>query len=63
MPNFYLGTSYSEKDIQDELKIFNFEREVYTPESVAQDIFDGLIIGVFDGKMEFGPRLWVTEVY
>jgi carbamoyltransferase len=56
MPNFYLGTSYTEKDIQNELKIFNFEREVFTPESIAQDIFDGLIIGTFDGKMEFGPR-------
>lgn len=56
MPNFYLGTSYTEKDIQEELKNFNFEREIFLPEKIAQDINDGLIVGIFDGKMEFGPR-------
>ena len=56
MPNFYLGTSYTEKDIIDELKKFNFNREVYNSDTIAKDIDSGLIIGVFEGKMEFGPR-------
>ena len=56
MPDFYLGTSYSEKDVDEILKTYNFEREYYDPDVIAQDIDDGKIIGVFQGRMEFGPR-------
>lgn len=56
MKNFFLGTEYLEKDVDDLLKTYNFEREIYDPEIIAKDIDDGKIIGVFQGKMEFGPR-------
>lgn len=54
----YLGNSYSNEYIEDLLTKQNYKYEVVDniAEKAAQMVNDGVIVGWFDGKMEFGPR-------
>lgn len=56
----YTGPEFSIEEIESELEISNFKFQRYSDrETVAQaarDIADGLVVGWFQGRMEFGPR-------
>lgn len=56
----YTGPEFTDQEIRDELAASNLAFETFDDESVtrraAQDIADGLVVGWFQGRMEFGPR-------
>jgi carbamoyltransferase len=56
----YTGPEFTDEEIRAELSKSELEFETLTDESVtkraAQDIADGLVVGWFQGRMEFGPR-------
>lgn len=59
--NLYFGSSYTNFEIEEELKSHNldfrkFKREADLISTTAKLLSDGKIIGWFQGKMEFGPR-------
>jgi carbamoyltransferase len=60
MEGAYTGPEYSSEDIRAELEVSNLAYETYSDAEVtaraAQDIADGLVVGWFQGRMEFGPR-------
>jgi len=61
MKNGYLGPEYTDRDILRTLKRYNapyqyFEDFNELSELVSQKIADGMIVGWFQGRMEFGPR-------
>ncbi len=60
MQNARLGPAYTSEEVIDFLEIYNLpyvklstEKTVFT---ISNMIEDGMIIGLFDGRMEFGPR-------
>jgi carbamoyltransferase len=60
METAYTGPEFSEAEIVGELEASKLKFETYTDEEVtkraARDIADGLVVGWFQGRMEFGPR-------
>lgn len=56
----YLGTEYTDEDIQKELQAFELEFEFLSEEALIQKTTEslafGLSVGWFQGRMEFGPR-------
>jgi len=60
MQGSYTGPEFQSTEICAELDASNLQYESYTDEDVtkraAQDIADGLVVGWFQGRMEFGPR-------
>lgn len=60
MHGAYTGPEFSNDEIRAELESSDLDFETYTDEQVtkraAQDIADGLVVGWFQGRMEFGPR-------
>jgi carbamoyltransferase len=56
----YLGLAYSEKEIRDFLisKKYPYTEIVKSkaPKVIAEKIADGKVVGLFSGRMEFGPR-------
>jgi len=56
----YTGPEFSDDEIRSELKSRELSFETFSDEEVtqqaAQDIADGLVVGWFQGGMEFGPR-------
>ncbi len=60
MEGAYTGPEYSNDEIRAVLDQYGLEYESYTDRAVtqraAQDIADGLVVGWFQGRMEFGPR-------
>jgi len=56
----YTGPEFTGEEIQAELEASALDFETYDDRSVtrraAQDIADGLVVGWFQGRMEFGPR-------
>ncbi len=56
----YLGCSYSEAEIQDELVYFGLPAKKmddgWLAEQIAKDIDAGLVVGMFRGRSELGPR-------
>lgn len=60
MKGSYLGPSYSEDEIESFLKSQNLPYRKYSrnelPQVVADLLADGNIIGLHQGRMEFGPR-------
>jgi carbamoyltransferase len=60
MEGAYTGPEFSSQEICAELGASSLEYETYTDEEVtkraAKDIADGLVVGWFQGRMEFGPR-------
>jgi carbamoyltransferase len=60
MEGAYTGPEFSDTEIRTELEHANLNYEAYSDGEVtrcaAQDIADGLVVGWFQGRMEFGPR-------
>ena len=60
MQGSYTGPEFESAEIRAELDASNLQYESYTDDDVtkraAQDIADGLVVGWFQGRMEFGPR-------
>ena len=60
MKGSYLGPEYSQKEIEKELKTIGANFKVVNEEDLinqtAEDLTNGLAIGWFQGRMEFGPR-------
>jgi len=60
MEGAYTGPEFSSEEICAELDASKLQYETYTDEAVtkqaARDIADGLVVGWFQGRMEFGPR-------
>ena len=60
MHGAYTGPEFTSTEICAELDASNLQYESYTDVEVtkcaAQDIADGLVVGWFQGRMEFGPR-------
>ncbi|USG99289.1 carbamoyltransferase [Thermococcus argininiproducens] len=58
LEHVYLGPRYNENEIEAFLKKndINFEYQEDISELVAEMLVDGKIIGLFQGKMEYGPR-------
>lgn len=56
--NYYLGFSYSDNEIINQLKSFNlkFKKSKNFTTLVAKELHKGKIIGIFQGRSEFGPR-------
>lgn len=54
--NLYFGQSYSNEEIENESKNFNFFREPYVPSKIALELDEGKIIGWFQFGSEHGPR-------
>jgi carbamoyltransferase len=56
----YPGPEFSDKEIKEELQISNLNFQICSSseliEQAARDIADGLVVGWFQGRMEFGPR-------
>jgi carbamoyltransferase len=56
----YTGPEFSDDEIKSELATSGLRFESFSDEEVtkraARDIADGLVIGWFQGRMEFGPR-------
>jgi carbamoyltransferase len=56
----FTGPEFSNEQIENELKISNLKFQSYSDaevvEQAARDIADGLVVGWFQGRMEFGPR-------
>ena len=56
----YTGPEFSDEEIRRELEASDLAFEQLTGDEVtkraAQDIADGLVVGWFQGRMEFGPR-------
>ncbi len=60
MENAYLGSEYSDAEIKRALSLIQFESQAFDEaslcEKIAQALFQGKIVGWFQGRMEFGPR-------
>src|SRR6266516_2786513 len=60
MEGAYTGPEFSNEEIQSELGTSDLRFETYSDgeltQRAAQDIADGLVVGWFQGRMEFGPR-------
>jgi len=60
MEGAYTGPEFSNEEIQSELRTSDLRFGTYSDgeltQRAAQDIADGLVVGWFQGRMEFGPR-------
>ena len=60
MEGAYTGPAFSDTEIAAALESAGLDYETYPDDQVtrraAQDIADGLVVGWFQGRMEFGPR-------
>lgn len=56
LKNVFLGPKYSNEEILEISKEYNFKREVYNPQSIGLDLNEGRIIGWFRDGSEHGPR-------
>jgi carbamoyltransferase len=52
----FFGISYSNNEILEISKQFNFKKIKYNPKEIAKDINEGSIVGWFQSGSEFGPR-------
>jgi len=60
MEGAYTGPEFSDEEIRAELEHSGLKYETYSDRGVteraARDIAEGLVVGWFQGRMEFGPR-------
>lgn len=58
MKTCYLGPEYTRKDIENAIQHLSFLRQdgAQTIERVIDHLISGKIVGLFQGRMEFGPR-------
>ena len=54
LENAFMGTEYSDDEF--EFDSSKFTKEPYTPENIANDLKEGVVIGWFQGRYEHGPR-------
>jgi carbamoyltransferase len=58
MPNVYLGPSFSDREIEEELRRrgLPFARHEDVESQIASRVAAGKVVGRFEGRMEYGPR-------
>jgi carbamoyltransferase len=56
LENVHFGQKYTDDEVFDASKPYNFNRIEYSVSDIAKDINEGQIIGWFQGGSEFGPR-------
>lgn len=56
LKNLYFGLKYSDYQIFNISKNFDFNKEFYEPNEIAKDLNEGKIIGWFQDGFEYGPR-------
>ncbi len=58
LSHVYLGSSFSEREMEDALRSAGtpFERHENIEQVVAKHVHDGKVVAHFDGAMEYGPR-------
>ena len=58
LQHVYLGPGYSTQDVEEQLRLSKIEYQVVTdPADAAAELLEqGLIVGWFQGRSEFGPR-------
>lgn len=60
MEGAYTGPEFTDEEIRHEIENSNLEYQTFQGEELttqaAKDIADGLVVGWFQGRMEFGPR-------
>ncbi|ASJ09081.1 carbamoyl transferase [Thermococcus siculi] len=58
LEHVYLGPGYSKEEIEETLKVEGVEYEEIgdVPGFVADALVEGKLVGLFQGRMEFGPR-------
>jgi len=56
LENVHFGQKYTDDEVFDASKPYNFNRIEYSVSGIAKDINEGQIIGWFQGGSEFGPR-------
>lgn len=56
LQNVFFGLSYNDEEIHEISKKYNFECVKYNSENIAKKLHQGLIIGWFKGRFEYGPR-------
>jgi carbamoyltransferase len=56
MDNVFFGLSYTNDEVLQSSKKYNFVRKEYIPSEVANLLANGKIVGFFKGKFEYGPR-------
>ena len=56
LPNMFMGISYSEEQIKNEVAPYDFKSIDYDPNIVALHLDEGQIGAFFKGKFEHGPR-------
>lgn len=54
--NVYFGTKYTNEEIYQFSRHYNFTREEYSSKKIAQDLNKGKIVGWFKDGFEYGPR-------
>lgn len=54
--NLLLGKKYTDREIFEISKEFNFDYVRYSPKKIAEDLNNGSIIGWFQDGSEYGPR-------
>jgi len=56
LQNVFFGIEYSDSEIEEISKNYEFEFSDYDVNQIAQKIHEGKIIGWFKGRFEYGPR-------
>jgi carbamoyltransferase len=60
MEGAYTGPAFTEEEIRQEIEASSLDYQTYDDDELmshaAQDISEGLVVGWFQGRMEFGPR-------
>lgn len=56
LDNVFFGTQYSNEDVSNFEKDFDFKKTPYNVDEISNDLINGKILGWFQGRMEFGPR-------
>jgi carbamoyltransferase len=52
----YLGPEFSDKDIKEEIEKMGLPSKKITNKDIGKLLADGKVVGIFKGRMEYGPR-------
>jgi predicted NodU family carbamoyl transferase len=56
LQNMFFGIGYSDEEVDEFSKNYEFKKEKYDSKVIAQDLNDGNIIGWYQDRFEHGPR-------
>lgn len=56
LDNVFFGIDYTDEEIENSSRKYNFIRTPYIVSDVAKELNDGKIVGFFKGRFEHGPR-------